>query len=204
MNNIDNIKIYKRWVGLYDLLFGSKYISKQRKAEISMLNLKEEDNILFVGIGTGEDLRFIPKGINVTGVDITNEMLDIARKKVDELGLEKANIINMDGQNLEFEQNHFDYVVLNLILSVIPDGNKALKEAYRVLKPGGKIAIFDKFIEDEKSPNIMRLLLNRITKSLGTDINRKFSKIIGNVNLKVQEEKKSILGGMYRIIILEK
>ncbi|SHI64992.1 class I SAM-dependent methyltransferase [Clostridium intestinale] len=204
MNNIDNIKIYKRWVGLYDLLFGSKYISKQRKAEISMLNLKEEDNILFVGIGTGEDLRFIPKGINVTGVDITNEMLDIARKKVDELGLEKANIINMDGQNLEFEQNHFDYVVLNLILSVIPDGNKALKEAYRVLKPGGKIAIFDKFIEDEKSPNIMRLLLNRITKSLGTDINRKFSKIIENVNLKVQEEKKSILGGMYRIIILEK
>ncbi len=204
MNNIDNIKIYKRWVGLYDLLFGSKYISKQREAEISMLNLKEEDNILFVGIGTGEDLRFIPKGINVTGVDITNEMLDIARKKVDELGLEKANIINMDGQNLEFEQNHFDYVVLNLILSVIPDGNKALKEAYRVLKPGGKIAIFDKFIEDEKSPNIMRLLLNRITKSLGTDINRKFSKIIENVNLKVQEEKKSILGGMYRIIILEK
>ncbi|WP_238902456.1 class I SAM-dependent methyltransferase [Clostridium sp. YIM B02506] len=204
MNNIDNIKIYKRWVGLYDLLFGSKYISKQREAEISMLNLKEEDNILFLGIGTGEDLSFIPKGINVTGVDITNEMLDIARKKVDELGLEKANIINMDGQKLEFEQNHFDYVVLNLILSVIPDGNKALKEAYRVLKPGGKIAIFDKFIEDEKSPNIMRLLLNRITKSLGTDINRKFSKIIENVNLKVQEEKKSILGGMYRIIILEK
>ncbi len=168
-----------------------------------MLNLKNEDKILFVGIGTGEDLRFIPEGIGVTGVDITNEMLDIARKKARELGLKEAKIINMDGQNLDFEEDTFDYVVLNLILSVI-NANKALKEAYRVLKPGGKVAVFDKFLDERKDPNILRRLLNSITRSLGTDINRRFSDMLDRVNLKVIEEKNSILGGRYRIIILQK
>ncbi len=186
------------------MLFGSKYINRQREVEISMLELKNEDKILFVGIGTGEDLRFIPKEVDVTGVDITNEMLDIARKKSKELGLKNSKITNMDGENLDFEEDTFDYVVLNLILSVIPNANKALKEAYRVLKPGGKIAIFDKFLDDGKNPNIMRRLLNSITRSLGTDINRKFSDILGRVNLKLIKEKKSILGGVYKIIILEK
>ncbi|ERK31930.1 phosphatidylethanolamine N-methyltransferase [Clostridium intestinale URNW] len=204
MNNSDNIKIYRNWVKIYDLLFGSKYINKQREVEISMLNLKNEDKILFVGIGTGEDLRFIPEGIGVTGVDITNEMLDIARKKARELGLKEAKIINMDGQNLDFEEDTFDYVVLNLILSVIPNANKALKEAYRVLKPGGKVAVFDKFLDERKDPNILRRLLNSITRSLGTDINRRFSDMLDRVNLKVIEEKNSILGGRYRIIILQK
>ncbi|WP_347462214.1 class I SAM-dependent methyltransferase [Clostridium intestinale] len=171
---------------------------------MSMLNLKNEDKILFVGIGTGEDLRFIPEGIGVTGVDITNEMLDIARKKARELGLKEAKIINMDGQNLDFEEDTFDYVVLNLILSVIPNANKALKEAYRVLKPGGKVAVFDKFLDERKDPNILRRLLNSITRSLGTDINRRFSDMLDRVNLKVIEEKNSILGGRYRIIILQK
>lgn len=198
------MKIYRNWVKIYDLLFGSKYMNKQREVEISMLNLKNEDKILFVGIGTGEDLRFIPEGISVTGIDITNEMLDIARRKARELGLKEAKIINMDGQNLDFEEDTFDYAVLNLILSVIPNANKALKEAYRVLKPGGKIAIFDKFLDDGKKPNIMRRLLNSITKPLGTDINRRFSDILDRVNLKVIEEKNSILGGRYRIIILQK
>ena len=110
----------------------------------------------------------------------------------------------MDGQKLEFEDSQFDYVVLNLILSVIPDGHKCLSEAYWVLKPGGKMAVFDKFLEDKKEPNIMRKLINNIAKSLGTDINRKFSDILGSITLRVIDEKKSILGGIYKIIILQK
>jgi ubiquinone/menaquinone biosynthesis C-methylase UbiE len=204
MNNLSNKKIYKNWAGGYDLLFGSKYINKQREAEITMLNLKEGDKILFIGVGTGEDLRFIPKGVKVVGVDITDEMLEVARSKAKELGLKDVKILNMDGQNLDFEGSQFDYVVLNLILSVIPDGHKCLSEAYRVLKPEGRIAVFDKFLEDKGKANGIRKLLNRVTKYLGTDINRRFSDILGNLSLKVVEERKSILGGMYKIIVLKK
>lgn len=204
MNNFENMRIYRRWSKVYDKFFGSSYINKQREAEMLMLNLKAGDSVLFIGIGTGEDLRFIPEGVNVTGIDITEEMLSVAREKAQTFGLRSVKTLNMDGQNLDFDGNQFDYVVLNLILSVIPDGHRCLSEAYRVLKPGGKIAVFDKFIEDKKDPNFARKLLNNITKSLGTDINRKFSDILGSLSLKVIEERKSILGGMYRIIVLQK
>lgn len=204
MNNSNNRKIYKRWARVYDKFFGSKYINSQRKLELSMLNIKKGDRILLIGIGTGEDLRFLPRDVKVTGVDITNEMLYIARGKAEQLGFSDYEILNMDGESLEFEENSFDIVVLNLILSVIPDGSKCLKEAYRVLKKDGQIGIFDKFIEDGAKANLFRRLLNKITSSLGTDINRSFSDILGNLKLRIVDEKKSILGGAYRIIILKK
>lgn len=204
MNNQSNKKIYRRWAGMYDKFFGSNYINKQRELEISMLNLKAGEKVLFIGIGTGEDLKFLPKGVEVVGVDITDEMLHIARKKAEKLEMKDIQILNMDGQNLDFKDNYFDVVVLNLILSVIPDGYKCLSEAYRVLKSGGKIAVFDKFLEDKSKPNLLRKLLNKITSSLGTDINRRFLDVLGNIKLSVIEEKRSILGGMYRIIILKK
>lgn len=199
MNNFSNMKIYRRWARFYDNFFGGSYINKQREVEMSMLSLKSGDSILFIGIGTGEDLRFIPEEVNVTGIDITEGMLDVARGKAQALGLKNVKILNMDGQNLDFAENQYDYVVLNLILSVIPDGHSCLSEAYRVLKPGGKIAVFDKFLEDKKEPDIMRKLFNNITKLLGTDINRRFSNIVGNINLKVIQEKESILRGTMSI-----
>lgn len=204
MNNIKNKKIYRRWAGMYDKFFGSDYINKQRELEISMLNLKAGDRILFIGIGTGEDLKFIPKGLEIVGVDITDEMLDIARKKAEKLNLNDIQILNMDGQKLDFDDNSFDVVVLNLILSVIPDGHKCLSEAYRVLRDDGTIAVFDKFLDDKSNPNFIRRVLNKVTSYLGTDINRRFFDILGNIKLSVMEEKRSILGGMYRIIILKK
>lgn len=204
MNNVKNKKIYKRWASIYDVFFGSEFINKQRESEISMLNLKSGDKVLFIEIGTGEDLKFIPQGVVVTGIDITEKILDVARNKAKNLGFKDIKIINMDGQNMEFDDNQFDYIILNLILSVIPDGNKCLKEAYRILKPEGKIAVFDKFLNENRMPNIMRRFLNIITRSLGTDINRKFSDMLVNLKLNIVDCKSSILGGVYKIIIMEK
>lgn len=204
MNNLSNKKIYKKWSKIYDKFFGSSIFNNQRKLEIDLLTLNPEDKVLFIGIGTGEDFKFLPKGVQVTGIDITEEMLEVARKKADTLNLENANILNMDAMNLSFQDKEFDYVILNLILSVVPDGNKCLKEAYRVLKPNGKVAIFDKFAGEEQKKSVVKALLNKLTTSLGTDINRKFSQIAKGINLKVVEERKSIFGGMYNIMILEK
>lgn len=204
MNNFSNKKIYRRWARFYDKLFGSSFINKQREAEISMLGLIPGDKVLFIGIGTGEDLRFVPQGVSVIGVDITEEMLNVAKVKAQERGLKDWEIFNMDGQNLEFEGNQFDFVVLNLILSVIPDGHKCLQEALRVLKPNGMVAIFDKFLDEDKNPTFLRRTLNSVTMNLGTDINRRFSDISKDSNFRIIDEKESILDGMYKIILLQK
>jgi ubiquinone/menaquinone biosynthesis C-methylase UbiE len=204
MNNQENIKIFSKWSRLYDIFFGSNIFNKQRKKAIDLLELQSRDNVLLIGIGTGEDLKFIPKGVKVTGIDITDDMLDIAQKKAIKLGIKDIEIIKMDGQNLEFSEDTFDAIVLNMILAVIPDGNKCLKESERVLKANGKIVVFDKFLQENRESNIFRSLINKITIKLGTDINRKFLEIKEGTNLKVIKDLKSIFGGMYRIILLKK
>lgn len=107
MNNLSNKKIYKKWSKIYDKFFGSSIFNNQRKLEIDLLTLNPEDKVLFIGIGTGEDFKFLPKGVQVTGIDITEEMLEVARKKADTLNLENANILNMDAMNLSFQDKEF-------------------------------------------------------------------------------------------------
>lgn len=204
MNNTSNKKIYKKWSKIYDKFFGSNYFNNQRKLEIELLKLTSKHKILFIGVGTGEDLKFVPKDAHVTAIDITEEMLDVARKKANDLGMKNIEIINMDAMNLSFSDNEFDYVILNLILSVVPDGNKCFNEAFRVLKRKGRIAIFDKFAKENGSKGKVKLLLNKITMALGTDINRRFSEISKDKSFRIIEMRKSLFGGMYRIIVLEK
>ncbi|MDF2548224.1 MAG: hypothetical protein K0R93_3122 [Anaerosolibacter sp.] len=204
MDNSSNIRIFSTWSRIYDIFFGSKFINKQRKIAIELLAVKPGDKVLLIGIGTGEDLKFLPEGVKVVGVDITEKMLLIAKQKSEILGMKDYEILNMDGQNLKMEDNTFDAVILNMILAVIPDGNQCLQEAHRVLKPGGRIVVFDKFLQEDKGENIFRILLNKVTVRLGTDINRRFSDIMGKIELEVMEDRKSILGGMYRIILLGK
>ncbi|MFT9493988.1 class I SAM-dependent methyltransferase [Anaerosolibacter sp.] len=204
MDNSSNIRIFSTWSKIYDIFFGSKFINKQRKIAIELLAVKPGDKVLLIGIGTGEDLRFLPERVKVVGVDITEKMLLIAKQKAEILGMKDYEILNMDGQNLKMEDNTFDAVILNMILAVIPDGNQCLQEAHRVLKPSGRIVVFDKFLQENKGENIFRILLNKITERLGTDINRRFSDIMGDVELEVIEDRKSIFGGMYRIILLGK
>jgi len=204
MNNVSNKIIYRRWSKIYDKVFGSNFFNKQGKIEMDLLELAPGEKVLLIGVGTGEDLKFIHKDVQVTATDITEDMLEIARIKAKVLNFRNASILNMDGMNLNFNDGEFDYVVLNLVLSVVPDGNKCLKEAFRVLKPKGKVAIFDKFAKENQSINIGKLLLNKLTMKLGTDINRKFSDISKNINFKTIETRKSIFGGMYKIMILKK
>lgn len=204
MDNNSNVRIFSAWSKIYDVFFASKIINNQRRTAVSLLDLKPGDKVLLIGIGTGEDLKFLPKGVKVVGVDITEDMLNIARQKAKRLGFEDAEILNMDGQNLAIKDNTFDAIILNLILAVIPDGHQCLMESYRVLKPKGKIVIFDKFLQEGKNINLFRILLNKITIKLGTDINRKFLDILKEIKLEIVEDRKSILGGMYRIVLLTK
>lgn len=110
----------------------------------------------------------------------------------------------MDGQQLNFPDEQFDKIILHLILAVIPDPVKTIKEAERVLKPGGKIAVFDKFLDKDQQPSLLRKLINIITRALFTDINRRITDIIPGTELEIIHEEKADFGGTFKIIILQK
>ena len=110
----------------------------------------------------------------------------------------------MDARRLAFPDSSFDAVVLHLILAVMPQPEQGLREAVRVLKPGGRIAVFDKFLRDEERPSVKRRVLNAVAKPLFSDLNRRLGPLIVGTPLAIEHDDPVAFGGTYRIVTLIK
>jgi SAM-dependent methyltransferase len=111
----------------------------------------------------------------------------------------------MDAQHLDLADASFDAVLCTLSLSVIPDGQAAFGEAWSVLRPGGRIVIFDKFLPESGELTWHRRMLGRIMSVIGTDPNRRLSDIIAGVpGLVIQQNEPSLFRGQYRLLRIEK
>lgn len=203
MNNYWNKIIYKIGSPIYDKFFNSGIFLKARKQIFQQIQFNNNQKILFVGVGTGADLELIGHSdLDITAIDYSPDMLEIAKKK-----FKNSTIcfLEMDAQNMDFDNESFDYVIATLILSVVPDANKCFSEITRVLKPEGKIIIFDKFVPKNKKLSLPKVLLRPIIKVLGTDIGRSFEELLlNNKNIKVEEDTPIMLNGMYRKLIIGK
>ncbi|PAQ14349.1 SAM-dependent methyltransferase [Bacillaceae bacterium SAOS 7] len=204
MNNSWNKFIYKIGSPVYDKFFNSGRFLKARKQIFQEIPFDNEQKILFVGVGTGADLELIDYSkLDITAIDYSPDMLEKARAK---FKTSKIKFLEMDAQNMEFDNESFDYVVASLILSVVPDENKCFQEMTRILKAEGKIIIFDKFVPKNAKLSLPKKLLRPIISALGTDIGRSFEEIFfkNNKNIKIEEDISVMLNGMYRKIIISK
>lgn len=190
---------YTLWAPLYDSVarFG-----RQRHRSIALLRLQPGERVLLVGAGTGADLPLIPEGVSVLATDLTPAMLTRAEPRV-RPGIE---LRVMDGQALDLPDESFDAVILHLIVAVIPDPVACLREAARVLKPGGRIAVFDKFLPDGARPTLPRRIANAVSRILFTDINRRMGDILSRSGapLGVAHDEPALMGGMFRVMVLRK
>jgi phosphatidylethanolamine/phosphatidyl-N-methylethanolamine N-methyltransferase len=201
MEDKRNLKIYRTWAPIYDAVMRPVYGRARRRA-IELLNLQAGEKVLIPGIGTGLDLPFIPPGVQLTGIDLSPAMLGKARAKAAGRSITFAL---MNAQALQFPDRAFDVVILNLILSVVPDGATAFAEAWRVLRPGGRLAIFDKFLPEGGKLSPLRNLLGHALRSIGTDPNRRLSEILGGAaGLAIDRDESSLLNGQYRILLVRK
>lgn len=182
---------------LYDLLFGRTY-AKARQRTVCLLGLQPGERLLISGVGTGLDLPLIPAGTEVVGVDIAVEMLRLAGRKPSPA---TVKLIQMDAQCLELPSESFDAALLNLIVSVAPDGRAVFQEAWRALKPGGRLVLFDKFLPEGQSVSFPRNALGAIIRWIGTDINRQLSQVLGKIeNGRIEINEPSLFFGQYRIL----
>lgn len=204
MNNLWNRLIYKCWAPFYDLFFNSGMFYRARKQVFQDILFEPEQRVLFVGVGTGIDLAFIPhEDLHITAIDYSEEMIQKAKAKYPNASIQ---FLQMDAQELEFEQNSFDLVVASLILSVVPDPNKTLEEIIRVTKHEGGILIFDKFKPENKSLSIGKKLIRPLVKILGTDIGLSFESVYKSVKnqCQIHEDLDVMMNGMYRKILIRK
>jgi ubiquinone/menaquinone biosynthesis C-methylase UbiE len=201
MTNQRNQVIYRRWARLYDATVARLFMPGRRRL-LDLLNLQPGGTVLLSGVGTGEDLPFLPGDVFVLGIDLSSHMLSRARPKLRGCHA-SALLAQADAQRLPVSAGAFDAVVLSLILSVVPDGRLCLQEALRALRPGGCLFIFDKFLGSSE-PSVLRRLLNFFSTRLGTDINRRFTAMLPSAGCCIIRDEASIAGGMYRIIVVQK
>lgn len=194
---------YTFWAPFYDWIVGAVGFSESRRRSIERLRLEAGDRVLLVGAGTGLDLDYLPRAASITALDVTPAMLDRLERRSARTGRTVSARI-MDARQLSFADAEFDAVVMHLILAVMPEPERGLKEAARVLKPGGRIAVFDKFLGDDQRLSVRRRLLNAFAKPLFSDMNRRFGPLVAGTDLTIEYDEPAAFGGMYRVMTLKK
>jgi ubiquinone/menaquinone biosynthesis C-methylase UbiE len=194
---------YTVWAPAYDAVVGAAGFDTARRLSIDRLRLASGDRLLIVGAGTGLDLDFLPANVHVTAIDVTPAMLKHLERRAAGAGYSVTARI-MDARQLAFPNASFDAVVMHLILAVMPEPERGLSEAVRVLKPGGRIAVFDKFLRDAERPSLRRRLFNAIAKPLFSDLNRRLGPLIDGTRLVIEHDEPVAFGGTYRAVTLVK
>ncbi|MFG6495722.1 methyltransferase domain-containing protein [Fictibacillus sp. UD] len=196
MKNSTNVTKYKVLAPLYDMFMGNRLFRKARQQAFSEIRINRGDSLLLVGVGTGEDFAFLPHHASITGIDLSHDMLKIAETKK---GHRDINLLQMNAETMVFNQK-FNVIVLNLILSVVEHPEKVLEKSLKYLEYGGTLLIFDKFVESNKKPNLLRRGLNIVTSVVGTDINRDFNAIKNDLPIEIHKQYHTVYG-LYTIIV---
>ncbi|MCM1966322.1 methyltransferase domain-containing protein [Streptomyces sp. G1] len=155
--------------------------------------------VLEVAIGTGLNLPLYPPGVRLTGIEWSPQMLALARRRADELGL-VADLREGDAQALPFPDASFDSVVCTLGLCAIPDEQRAIAEMSRVLKPGGRLLLLDHVPSTVWPLRALQWLMELLTVPLGGEhLLRRPLQGVQGVGLEVERHDRFKLGVVERL-----
>lgn len=185
----------------YDLI--ARFFKESRKRSVESLQIVKGDKVLIVGAGIGLDLELLPMDCEIVAIDITPSMIERLKKRSKTLNCQVQALV-MDGQALGFADKSFDKIILHLILAVIPDPIACIKESERVLKQGGQIAVFDKFLPKNSKISRIRRFTNLLTNFAFTDITRDFESILNKTELTLLADNDADFNGNFRLIKLIK
>lgn len=163
---------YNRIAKVYDLLEKPMESMTMGKWRDNLIERIEGEKVLEVGVGIGKNLIHYPDSLDITGIDFSKNMLEKARIKAK--GKKNIKLIEMDAQNMEFDDNTFDTVVTSCVFCSVPDPVEGLKEIRRVCKNDGKIIMLEHMRSNNEIVGKFMDIVNFIPLTIwGANINRR-------------------------------
>ena len=191
---------YQRISPFYDLmeiLPERRYISWRER----LWSLVRGPEVLEVGVGTGKNLAFYPKDLQVTGVDLTPGMLARARKRSATLNKDVTLQLG-DVQNLKFPDSSFDTVVATFVFCSVSNPVLGLREIGRVIKPDGQIILMEHVRSTKPGiGELMDVLNPAVVRVTGANINRRTVENIQLAGLDIERVEDLGMGDVFKLII---
>jgi phosphatidylethanolamine/phosphatidyl-N-methylethanolamine N-methyltransferase len=175
-------RAYELYAPVYDFIFNWIF-APGRDAAVHQLALKPGQTILEVGIGTGLNLPLYPPSCRLTGIDLSQEMLDKAVERAQKLAMPNVVLKVMDATSLDFADNEFDKAVATYTISAVPDPVAVLREMRRVVKPGGTLVILNHFRSERRLSGVVEDLVAPVCTRLGWKSNLAMRPLLEQVGL---------------------
>jgi len=198
---------YSLYAPVYDWIVR---LDRARGKAIEGLDLQEGGRVLIPGAGTGQDLDVLPPGLDVVAGDIAPGMVRRLHRRAsarsdrgEARGAGRVEVRELDAQALDFPDGSFDAVLLHLVVAIVPDPRACLEEAVRVLRPGGRLSILDKFApEGRVSP--WRRVLNPVAESIASSVSRQLGVLLDGLPVRILDRRAVAFGGFLEVVILTK
>jgi phosphatidylethanolamine/phosphatidyl-N-methylethanolamine N-methyltransferase len=192
-------RTYRRWAPVYDEIF-APFAWAARRAAMRHIN-RGKGRVLEVGVGTGIALPAYAGHLRVTGIDLSPDMLALARRRVARRRLEHVEaLVEMDAADLDFADGSFDTVVAMHVVTVAPEPGQVMAELERVCRPGGEVVLVNHFSAPAGPRATVEQVVAPIADLLGWRSEFAVERVLGRPGLELRERQELQPAGLFTML----
>jgi phosphatidylethanolamine/phosphatidyl-N-methylethanolamine N-methyltransferase len=195
---------YRRWAGVYDLVFGG-VSAWGRLAAVRAINGLPGRRVLEAGVGTGLALPLYAPGKRVVGIDLSADMLRHARARVRAEGIGTVEALReMDAEATDFADGEFDIAVAMFVASVVPNPHRLMAEMRRVVRPGGHLLFVNHFAAERGLRWWFERTIAPATRALGWNSDFKYELLFTPDELAAADRQPMPPFGLFTLVRLSR